>query len=71
MGQLGGQEDAVAQVVLFEDGAHRLFVAAVEVGGVEVVDALLDGIEHERLGRFHVDAPERGGGEAHAAEAED
>ena len=65
--KLGGNVHAAAQAVLLDDGAEHLFAAPVQIGRVEVVDALAHRIEHERFGLVSVDATQRREGEAHAA----
>ena len=68
--QLGGQLYLFAQAgVAGEDLAKRSLAAVVNIGGVEVVYALLDGGEDELLGCLEVYA-RRHAGEAHAAESE-
>lgn len=59
MGELRGDEDAVAQIVSLDDIAQRLLVATVEVRRVEIVDALFDGLQHQRFGSFQIDAAQR------------
>ena len=55
MGQLGGDIDLVPQVILLQDLTQSRFAAAVDVGGVEVVDALLNGQLDFPFRFLHVD----------------
>ena len=65
--QLGGDKDAVAQAQIGEHGAHAGLVARVEVGGVQVVDAALDGAGDDGAGLLRVGTARRAG-KAHAPE---
>ena len=42
MGQFGGDVNILADIVFLQDLAQRRFTAAVDIGGVEIIDALTD-----------------------------
>ncbi len=71
--ELRGDVHAVADAVLLEDAAKQLLASRVDVGGVEVVDAQLDGAHDLALRRGVVDGGAGAGRalEAHAPKAKE
>jgi len=68
MGQLGGQQEPVA-VALGDEASDAFLVTGVGVGGVEVIDALLERRLHHGLRRRLVD-DRAASAEAHAPETQ-
>ena len=67
--KLGRNEHALAQAQLLERLPHAGLVARVEVGGIKIVDAPLDGAGDDLARLTRVGTAERPG-KAHATEAE-
>ena len=69
VGELGGDFDLVADIVAGQNFAHCNFTAGVNVGGIKVVDAGINGGQQLTLCFFQIDASVLAL-ETHAAEAE-
>lgn len=70
MGKLGCDKDLVAQAKLFERHSHASLVAWIEIGCIQVVNALLDGAGDNILRRLRVGPAQLITREAHAAQAQ-
>lgn len=56
MGQLGGDIHLVPQAVFLQDLAQGAFAAGIEIGGVKIIDAAVNGGQHLPFGLGKVDA---------------
>ena len=70
MGELGGDVHLIPEATLLQDLAQGRLAAGVDIGGVEIVDAALDGGQDLPFRLGHVDLAQLAG-EAHTAEAQD